>query len=90
MSTPIRLLLIEDNDDDAALIQAFLEEGGFMPEIRRVQTTGKPFAMRSPGTPGRGHIGLRSARLRRFASAGWLFKESDGDTPFIMISGGRG
>jgi len=38
-STPI--LMIEDSEDDAVLLSAYLEEGGFTPEIRRVDTREK-------------------------------------------------
>ncbi len=38
MSEPLRLLLVEDNEDDALLLLRELERGGFQVSFRRVQT----------------------------------------------------
>jgi signal transduction histidine kinase len=38
MSRPLRLLLVEDSDDDAALVTHELRRGGYKPECLRVQT----------------------------------------------------
>lgn len=38
MSPPLRVLLVEDSEDDAALIVRQLRHGGYTPESRRVET----------------------------------------------------
>src|SRR6266542_2995989 len=38
MSTPIRVMLIEDSEDDALLIQRELSRGGFEPSLERIKT----------------------------------------------------
>ena len=38
VAEPVRLLLVEDSDDDAALIQRELKRNGFAVEVHRVQT----------------------------------------------------
>ena len=37
IATPLRVLVIEDSDDDAALITRELRRGGFVPKVDRVQ-----------------------------------------------------
>ena len=41
MSTPIRLLVVEDSEDDARLAMRMLRRGGFDPRFRRVQDLGR-------------------------------------------------
>lgn len=38
MATPLRVLVIEDNEDDAALLLRELQRGGYAPDWRRVDT----------------------------------------------------
>lgn len=38
MSKPLKVLLVEDSERDAALLQLYLRRGGFDPEVTRVQT----------------------------------------------------
>ncbi len=38
MSRPLRVLLIEDSDDDVALILRQLKQGGYSPESFRAQS----------------------------------------------------
>ena len=38
MSKPLRVLLVEDSERDAALLLLYLRQGGYEPTIRRVQT----------------------------------------------------
>jgi DNA-binding response OmpR family regulator len=38
MTTPLRVLLVEDTERDAALLQLYLRRGGFEPVITRVET----------------------------------------------------
>ena len=37
-ATPLRLLLLEDNDSDEALVLTRLRRGGFAPAVERVET----------------------------------------------------
>src|SRR5438046_960014 len=38
MGTPLRVLLVEDSEDDAALLLLELQRGGYDPEYERVET----------------------------------------------------
>lgn len=40
MSIPLRVLLIEDSEDDALLLERELVKGGYAPSCRRVDTIG--------------------------------------------------
>ena len=41
MSTPLRLLLIEDSENDALLLELELRRGGYDVSVYRVQTAGE-------------------------------------------------
>lgn len=85
---PIRVLLIEDSEDDAMLVRWALHHGGFAPAIRRVETLGEVRAAlaetwdavvsdyRLPG-----FTGLEALRAIRDAGL---------DMPFILSSGAIG
>ena len=48
-ATPLRVLLVEDNEDDAALVVLALEQGGYQVTSRRVETpTAMTEALRAP------------------------------------------
>nr|MDP2192588.1 EAL domain-containing protein [Rhodoferax sp.] len=89
MTTPLRVLLIEDSENDAELLLLELRRGGYAPEYERVET----------------HEGLEDALARqswdiiisdyampRFngLQALKLAQEKGGDIPFIIISGSIG
>ena len=86
MSTPLHLLLVEDNDDDAQLLLVKLRRAGYEPVYVRVDS----------------EAGMRAALEERdwqivvsdFAMPGFsglkalaILREHDNDTPFILVSG---
>ncbi len=86
MSTPLHVLLIEDNDDDAQLLLVKLRRAGYEPEYIRVDS----------------EVGLRKALqedtwqivVSDYAMPGFtglkalgILREQDSDTPFILVSG---
>jgi len=86
MSTPLDLLLVEDNDDDAQLLLVKLRRAGYDPQYVRVDS----------------EAGMREALYERdwqivvsdFAMPGFsglkalsILREQDTDTPFILVSG---
>jgi len=81
--------MIEDNEGDAELIRAFLEEGGFAPQIRRTYTEED---IRRALKEGPWDVIIADYVLPNFDGlrALALAKEWDSDTPFIMISGAMG
>ena len=52
MGVPLRLLLVEDSEDDARLLVRELTRGGFEPVVERVETatTMRPRSIGSRGT----------------------------------------
>ncbi|HEV7921074.1 MAG TPA: PAS domain S-box protein [Thermoanaerobaculia bacterium] len=84
--TPLRLLLVEDDEDAALLIEAELRRGGWEPEIVRVETEAAlaealprgpwPLVISDLMMPGLS--GMRALQLVHAAAP---------DTPFIMVSG---
>jgi diguanylate cyclase (GGDEF)-like protein/PAS domain S-box-containing protein len=86
MSTPLHLLLVEDNDDDAQLLLVKLRRAGYDPQYVRVDS----------------EAGVREALheydwqivVSDFAMPGFtglkalsILREKDHDTPFILVSG---
>jgi CheY-like chemotaxis protein len=86
MSTPLRLLIVEDNDDDAQLLLIKLRHAGYSPESLRVDSENKlrdalqdddwQIVVSDYAMPG--FSGLEALRILR---------EQDKDTPFILVSG---
>jgi PAS domain S-box-containing protein len=86
-SPNLRILLVEDNDDDAALLERHLRRSGFVPEITRVETeAGMAAALSEPQLP---QLVLADYNLPHFSGPAALrvLKSSDLDIPFIMLSG---
>jgi PAS domain S-box-containing protein len=86
-SPNLRILLVEDNDDDAALLERHLRRSGFVPEIRRAETeAGMAAALREPQPP---QLVLADYNLPSFSGPAALrvLKTSGMDIPFIMMSG---
>jgi diguanylate cyclase (GGDEF)-like protein/PAS domain S-box-containing protein len=86
MSTPLHLLLVEDNDDDAQLLLVKLRRAGYEPVYTRVDS----------------EVGMREALQERdwqivisdYAMPGFtglkalgILREHDNNTPFILVSG---
>lgn len=86
MSEPLRILVVEDNEDDATLLSLELRRGGFAPAMTRVET---PEAMREELATGTWDIVVSDYSLPRFAAPEALavLKESGVEVPFIIVSG---
>jgi PAS domain S-box-containing protein len=83
---PIRLLVVEDSEDDARLAMSMLRRGGFAPTFRRVQDLdGLRDALKSEPWD----AVLSDFRMPRFSGVEALsvFRQSGRDVPFIFVSG---
>lgn len=89
MSSPLRVLLIEDSEDDAILILRELRRGGFDPDYERVDNAP---AMREALRRRQWDIVLADHNMPTFSAPGALklLKESGVEIPFIIISGSIG
>ncbi len=86
MTSPLRILLLEDNTRDAELIQEFLEAGHFVCEVTRVQTRAEFVAgLENAGID----LILADYKLPSFdgLSALKLALAARADLPFIFVSG---
>lgn len=83
----LRILLIEDNPDDAALLERHLRRNGYTPEITRVEMEGEMLAILEGTT--HPQIVLADYNLPNFSgpAALMLLKRAGIDIPFIMMSG---
>jgi len=88
MTTPLRVLIVEDAPDDAELMVLRLVEEGFEPDWQRVQSE-KDFLAALETNP---DLILADWRLPRFGGlrALKLMKERGLDIPFIIVSGSIG
>ena len=86
MTEPLRILLAEDSETDAELVQHELKRGGLDFRIRRVQT--EPDFRRELGEL-RPHLVISDFSMPQFSgrTALAITRESGADTPFIFISG---
>lgn len=84
---PLRVLIVEDSENDALLLLRELRRGGYEPEHERVET---PEAMRAAlaGREGWDLI-VSDYRLPRFGApeALAIFRESGLEVPFVVVSG---
>lgn len=85
MNTPLRILLVEDSPDDAQLVMLQLEQDGYEPEVRRVETEDTFTAALDPPPD----LILSDFAMPRFNGlrALRILKERTLDVPFILISG---
>jgi phosphoserine phosphatase RsbU/P len=85
MSTPLRVLIVEDMEDDCNLLLMELRKGGFSPSYVRVQTEEK---MRE-ALKDSWELIISDFALPNFSGPAALaiFKESGIDIPFIIVSG---
>jgi PAS domain S-box-containing protein len=83
----LNVLLVEDNTDDAFLLERHLRRHGFSPQITRVETASEMQAALDSGSDP--EVVLADYNLPRFSgpAALQLLKKSDLDIPFIMMSG---
>ena len=86
---PLRVLLVEDNEDDAALILRLLRRGGYEPDARRVQTAE---ALDEALAKGHWDIVLSDYSMPHFDGLRALraLREQSAFLPFIVISGSIG
>jgi len=88
MSELLHVLLIEDNPDDAVLLQDALESGGLAVGVTRIQTeTELRDALARPWD-----VVISDFRLPRFdgLAALRIVRAVDADVPFILVSGAIG
>jgi PAS domain S-box-containing protein/putative nucleotidyltransferase with HDIG domain len=85
----LRVLIVEDSEDDALLIIRALKKGGYAPEYERVETAA---SMRKALQDKTWDIILSDYKLPHFngIDAITLLKEANIDIPFIIISGAIG
>ena len=86
MTKPLRLLLVEDSDDDEALLLRELKRAGYKPVMRRVQTASDLLATLAPGAF---DVVLCDYTLPELdaPTALKIVQESGIDVPFIIVSG---
>ena len=86
MTVPVRVLLVEDNEDDALLLLDALVRGGFTPDMLRVDSEK---GLRDALTRGPWEVVIADYRLPHFngLTALQILRESDAVLPFIMVSG---
>ena len=86
---PLRLLLVEDNPDDAALVLRTLRRGGYEPDCHQVQTAE---ALEEALAHGVWEIVLSDYSLPQFDAlrALYLLREQSVVLPFIIVSGSIG
>jgi PAS domain S-box-containing protein len=85
MKKPLRILIVEDNPDDADMILAELRRSGFDPDWHRVETEEEYLNKLAPGL----EIILSDYAMPLFSGpmALEILKKSGPDIPFIVISG---
>lgn len=83
---PLRVLLVEDSQDDADLILFELNEGGFDVACERVDAEA---AMRAAMAGGSWDVVISDFNLPGFSASKALavLREADADIPFIIVSG---
>jgi PAS domain S-box-containing protein len=86
MTTPLRILLLEDSIQDAELIQELLEANDFVCDVNRVQTRAEFLAALEEGGI---DLVLADYKLPSFdgLSALQLTRSAHPDLPFIFVSG---
>ncbi len=86
LRAPLRVLLVEDSEDDALLILRELQRSGYETEHERVETAG---AMRAALGTSSWDVIFSDHKMPRFGAAGALelAREIDPEAPFIVVSG---
>ncbi len=89
MAEPLRVLMIEDSEDDAALVVRELRRGGYDPEVRRVETAE---AMRAALAEPPWDVVLADWSLPAFSAPAALevLRASGRDLPLVIVSGAIG
>ena len=83
---PLRVLIVEDSEDDALLLLRELKRGGYEPEHERVET---PRAMKEALTGSDWDVIVSDYRMPRFGApeALAMAHEVSSEVPFIVVSG---
>jgi len=86
MAKLLRVLIVDDSEDDALLLLRGLRSGGFEPEFERVET---PEAMATALTARPWDIVISDYSMPHFTGLAALtvLKQSELDLPFILVSG---
>ena len=86
MSRPLRVLIVEDSENDTALLKLELQRAGYDPQCRQVQTAEQ---MQAALQSQPWDLVIADYRMPRFdgLSALALVKELGVDLPFIIVSG---
>jgi diguanylate cyclase (GGDEF)-like protein len=89
MSTALRVLIVEDSEDDALLIARELRKGGLAPEYRRVDTRA---ALQDALDDAAWDIVITDHNLPGFGSAAAIMqvRQAGYDLPIIIVSGSIG
>lgn len=89
MGKPLKLLLVEDSDRDAAHVMLSLRRGGWSPEVRRVETREEMLAALDEAAF---DVVVSDYHLPRFSGPEALetLRASGRDIPFIIVSGAIG
>jgi len=89
MNKQLRVLIIEDSEDDALLLLRELRNGGYEPVVERVET---PEAMKAALEKKEWDLIISDYVLPKFSGLAALaiIKESGLDLPFIIVSGNIG
>jgi PAS domain S-box-containing protein len=89
MKKPLRVLMVEDSEDDVLLTIHVLRKGGYDPVYERVEDAG---AMRNALEKGSWDVILCDYRMPKFDgfAAIALLKETNIDIPLIIVSGAIG
>jgi two-component system cell cycle sensor histidine kinase/response regulator CckA len=84
--TELRVLLVEDSEDDAELIRIALESGGYSPVLHRIET---PEALTSSLLASAWDVIISDHNLPRFSAPAALavVKNHNPKTPFVIVSG---
>jgi signal transduction histidine kinase/CheY-like chemotaxis protein len=83
---PLRVLLVEDSEDDATLVMRALRQGGYEVRCERVDTSA---AMSTALTGGAWDVVISDYAMPRFSGLGalTLLQDMGLDVPFILVSG---
>jgi phosphoserine phosphatase RsbU/P len=86
MSKPLRLLLVEDSERDAALLSLYLRRGGYQPAVQRVETAAD---MQTHLAAQEWDVIISDVNLPRFSALAALdvLRRSGCHIPFLVVSG---
>lgn len=90
MATPLKVLIIENAEDDALLMVDHLSQAGYQVQWLRVETSAALQSALAPPVPW--HLILSDYSMPGFSglAAAEIYKRSGLDIPFILISGSIG